>query len=108
MVKFEATIQRFSKQGDKTGWTYVLLPSKIVSRVKPGTRLTFRVKGKLDNFPIAGVALLPMGEGDFIMPLNAKLRKGIAKPIGAKLTLQLEEDKAPFKFNADFLECLSD
>jgi hypothetical protein len=108
LVKFVATIKRFEKQGEKTGWTYVTIPADIVSQLKPNTRLTFRVKGKLDKFPISEVSILPMGGGDFIMPLNANLRKGIGKRHGATLTLQITEDKAPFKFNADFLECLAD
>ncbi len=40
---------------------------------------SFRVKGLLDNHPIAQTALLPAGDGAFILPINAAMRKGIGK-----------------------------
>lgn len=108
MVKFTATIHKFEQQGEKTGWTYIEIPADIARQLKPGNRKSFRVKGKLDDFSIAGIALLPMGGGVFIMALNAGMRKGIGKQKGAKLNVQLAEDKKGFVFNKDFMDCLSD
>ena len=79
MLKFTAPILKFDKQGEKTGWTYIEIFAEQAAKLKPDNKKSFRVKGKLDNFSIKGIALLPMGEGDFIMPLNAALRKGIGK-----------------------------
>src|SRR5262249_43922718 len=103
MVKFTTTILKFDKQGEKTGWTYIVIPAATANRLKPGEKKSFRIKGKLDNFAIQGAALLPMGEGDFILPLNAAIRKGIGKRKGAQLIVQIEEDKAPFKFSEELL-----
>lgn len=36
------------------------------------------------------------------------MRKGIGKKQGAMVQVQLTEDKAPFKFNQDFLDCMAD
>ena len=108
MLPFVATIHRFEKQGEKTGWTYIEIPVDIAQKLKPGNKKSFRVKGKLDDFKIAGVSLLPMGGGSFIMPINATMRKGIGKRHGAMLKVQLAEDKKPYELNADFLECLRD
>jgi hypothetical protein len=108
MVKFRAEILRFGKQGEKTGWTYFVIPAGQAKKIKPGNKKSFRVKGRLDAHPIKGVALLPMGEGDFIMPLNGAMRKAIRKMKGDTLTVQLEEDKSEFVFDRDFLLCLSD
>ena len=108
MVQLNVTIHRFEKQGEKTGWTYIEIPGDIAQKLKPGNKKSFRVKGKLDNFKIAGVSLLPMGGGSFIMPINAAMRKGTGKRHGAMLKVQLEEDKKPYQVNADFLECLED
>ena len=108
MIQFVVTIQRFEKQGEKTGWTYVEIPIDIAEKLKPGSKKSFRVKGKLDEFKISGVSLLPMGGGAFIMPINAAMRKGIGKKHGAMLKVQLMEDKKPYEINADFLECLQD
>jgi hypothetical protein len=108
MVEFKATIHRFDKQGEKTGWTYIEVPADIAGKLKPGTKTSFRVKGKLDHHKIEGVALMPMGGGRFIMPLNAALRKAIGKRQGAMLRVQLAVDSQPFRFNQDFLACLND
>ena len=108
MVKYKTIILKFSKMGEKTGWTYIDIPADVAQKIKPGVKTSYRVKGQLDDYKIKGVALLPMGEGAFIMPLNAEMRKRIGKRHGAMLTVQLEEDKAAFKFNADFIACLKD
>jgi hypothetical protein len=108
MVTFTTRILRFEQQGEKTGWSYIEIPADIAEQIKPGTKKSYRVKGKLDNHTINGVALLPMGGGSFIIPINAELRKGIGKRHGAMLKVQLEEDKKPFQFNKDFIACLED
>lgn len=108
MIHFTTPILKFDKQGEKTGWTYISIPEAIAQQIKPGNKKSFRVKGKLDNYKISQVALLPMGGGDFIMPLNADIRKGIGKRKGAVLKVQLEEDKATYQMNEAFMECLED
>lgn len=108
MVQYNTTIHKFEKQGEKTGWTYIEIPADIAQQLKPGNKKSFRVKGKLDSYKIAGVSLLPMGGGSFIMALNAVMRKGIGKRHGAMLKVQLEEDKKGYQLNKDFLECLKD
>lgn len=108
MVKFTAILEKFGKMGEKTGWTYINIRSDIANKLKPGTKKSFRVKGKLDDFPIKGVSLLPMGEGDFIMAINAPMRRGIKKIKGEKITVQIEEDNEELKPSSDFLECLKE
>jgi len=108
MIKFNATIQRFAKQGEKTGWSYIEISAKQAQQLKPGTKVGYRVKGKLDGYPMKQVSLLPMGEGAFIIPFNADMRKGTGKKHGDKVVVQLEEDKAAFQMSADFMACLED
>lgn len=108
MVQFTTIIRRFEKQGEKTGWTYISIPADIAQQLKPGHKQSFRVKGKLDKHSISGIAILPMGGGSFIMPLNATMRKALGKRTGAMLNVKLTEDKEPFKMNADFMACLDD
>ena len=107
-VQFIATINRFESKGEKTGWTYIEIPADVAQQLKPGNKKSFRVKGKLDNFKIDGIALIPMGGGIFIMALNADLRKGIGKRKGAMLKVQLSADEKGFVFNKDFIDCLAD
>jgi len=108
MVKFTTTILKFNEQGEKTGWTYIEIPADIAQQIKPNNKKSFRVKGKLDNYAIKSIALLPMGNGNFIMPLNAAMRKATGKRKGAMLSVNIEEDKTPLKLNEDFLACLND
>jgi hypothetical protein len=108
MVQFVTRISKFGKQGEKTGWTYVEIPADLAQKLMPGNKKSFRVKGKLDHFKISGVALLPMGNGNFIMPLNATMRKGIGKKHGAMLELSIEVDKKEYQLNKEFMECLAD
>ncbi|MFN0275789.1 MAG: YdeI/OmpD-associated family protein [Chitinophagales bacterium] len=106
-VKFTAVIKKFDKQGEKTGWSYIDISSIIANRLKQGVKTSFRVKGKIDKHPVEQLALLPMGNGDFIIPLNATMRKALGKRAGYMVELQLSYDASDFRFNTDFIECLS-
>ncbi|MEI9933350.1 MAG: DUF1905 domain-containing protein [Ferruginibacter sp.] len=68
---------KFGEQGEKTGWSYILVKKEIAEKLKPGNKKSFRVKGKLDEYSIKGIALVPMGEGNFIMAINATMRKAM-------------------------------
>ena len=108
MIQFKTVIQKFAKQGEKTGWTYIPVSAKQAAAINPGVRTSYRVSGYLDEFPIEKVAILPMGDGSFIMPLNAGIRKGIQKSRGAALQVRLALDKEPVPADAEFMECLQD
>jgi hypothetical protein len=92
MVEFDTIMLQFAEQGEKTGWTYIEIPADLAQHMKPGNKKSFRVKGMLDALPVRGMALMPMGEGNFIMALKAEVRKGIHKNAGAMLHVVLEED----------------
>ncbi len=108
MIKFITAILKFNKQGEKTGWTYIEIPAILAQQLLPGYKKSFRVKGKLDEHTIQQVALLPMGQGNFILPLNAAMRKAIGKRKGAKLEVQLLLDKSVYELNKELMECLAD
>ena len=108
MIKFKTVLNKFGEKGEKSGWTYIDIPKDITDELMPGNKKGFRVKGKLDNFSIKRIALIPMGGGQFIMPLNADLRKGTRKRKGAILNVQLRVDESPFQPNKDFMDCLND
>lgn len=108
MLSFTTTILKFSKQGEKTGWTYIIVPDKIAKKLNPGVKKSYRVKGKLDDLAIEKTALIPMGKGDFILPFNAAMRKGTGKRLGATIKVQLEQDDSPILAPPELLECLED
>ena len=106
MVDFNTIILQFNEQGEKIGWTYIEIPADIAQQMKPGNKKSFRVRGVLDAFPVSGLALMPMGEGKFIMALKAEIRKGIHKNAGAMLQVKLEEDKDyKVEIPDDLMEC---
>ena len=106
MVEFTAMMLQFAEQGEKTGWTYIDIPADIAQQLKPGNKRSFRVKGMLDSLPINGMALMPMGDGNFILALKAEVRKALHKNAGAMLHAKLVED-TDFKIEipADLQEC---
>ncbi|MBL7998639.1 MAG: DUF1905 domain-containing protein, partial [Candidatus Kapabacteria bacterium] len=52
-------------------------------------------------------ALLPMGDGTFILPLNAAIRKALGKESGDTVDVQMEEDPDGYRMNADFLDAVA-
>lgn len=109
MVSFKAEIEQFQEMGEKSGWSYIFIPSALANEMKPDNRKSFRVKGRLDQLAVNGMSVIPMGEGDFILALNGKVRKALRKEKGAVLEVELEEDK-DFKIEMpeDLELCLSD
>ena len=106
MVEFTTMILQFAEQGEKTGWSYIEIPADIAQQMKPGNKKSFRVRGVLDALPVRGMALMPMGEGNFIMALKAEIRKGIHKNAGAMLYVKLEpDDDFKIEIPADLQEC---
>ena len=108
MIQFTATIKKFDSQGEKTGWTYIEIPAAIAKKLKADNKKGFRVKGKLDDCDYSMIALLPMGGGDFIMALNAAMRKGIKKQKGATVKVKMEVDTNEIKPPEELMECLQD
>lgn len=108
MIQFSTTIQKFGKLGEKTGWTYILIPEALAQELKPGNKQSFRVKGKLDQWTFKQLALIPMGDGDFILALNADIRKQIKKNKGATVSVQMAIDHSKIELSLDLMLCLED
>jgi len=108
MIEFTTTVQRFDKKGEKTGWTYIEISASQANKIKPGYKVGFRVKGSLDNFEFEKVAILPMGNGSFILPINAKMRKATGKKQGDKLKVQMEYDERRPSLSRDLMTCLKE
>ena len=107
-VEFTALIKKFNQQGEKTGWTYIDIPEAIATQLLPGSKKSFRVKGWLDQYAYEGLSLVPMGGGDFILALNASIRKSIGKTKGAMVKVRMEIDTKPVIISPDLMECLQD
>jgi hypothetical protein len=108
MQQFTARLTRYNEKGEKSGWTFILIPEQVAKKLQPGRRTSFRVKGKLDTYVLKQVALLPVGEGRFILPVNAPMRRAIHKKEGDTVKVSLQTDDTEFVMSADFITCLED
>lgn len=108
MISFTATIQKFDKKGEKTGWTFIEISASQANKLKPKTKVSFRVLGTLDSHVLKQAALIPMGDGKFILPINGAIRKATGKRHGDKLKVMLEEDTQKFILSPDLIACLKD
>lgn len=107
-VPFKTTLLKYGPNGEKTGWTYVEITAELAETLKPGQRTSFRVKGLLDTYPLRQVALIPIGDGTFVLPVNATMRRAIRKEEGSSVQVTLAVDDEPFVQSADLLACLAD
>lgn len=107
-ILLEGIIRKFGYKGEKTGWTYFEVPATIALQLVPGNKKSFRIKGYFDEVPVKQVALLPMGDGRFIIPLNASMRKALGKREGNRLTLRIRVDRSEQVTDRDFAACLED
>ena len=108
MIKYTTILKKFREQGEKTGWTYIEVPAELPQQLKPNNKKSFRVKITLDGAHFEGVAMIPMGEGAFIMAINATMRKAISKQKGDSVEVTIEIDEKGYELNADFVACLED
>ena len=92
MITLKSEIEKFDANGEKTGWSYVFIPAEIAQQIKPDDKRGMRVRGTIDNISIVGKSLLPIGGGDFILTLDAKLRKQLNKVAGNPVSVSLEHD----------------
>lgn len=104
MIDFSAEIQKTLQKGAKMGWSYIEIPMAIAQQLKPDYRQFYRVRGEIDGQSFAGLALTPVGDGDYILPLNGQMRKLLRKRVGDVLFLRLEEDQ---DFNIEIPEDLA-
>ncbi len=108
MLKFDAILEKFHQQGEKSGWTYIAIPFSISEKINPGVKKSYRVKGKIDDHKFEWVSTVPMGDGTFIIAVNAPMRKNIKKTVGETVTVQIEKDNQDKPLNEAFLICLAD
>lgn len=93
MHSFKASIEKFDKKGEKSSWTHIIISESDAQILKTGNKKSFRVCGTLNEVKIAGVAIMPMGGGEFVLPINASIRKKLKLNIGDEVIVNIEEDK---------------
>lgn len=106
MIAYTTSILQFDKKGEKTGWSYIEVTASQSQKLYPGCKVSYRVKGKIDVYALEKVSLLPMGNGNFILPINGKIRKAINKQEGNTVRVVLELDKRSPTLSPDLMKCL--
>ncbi len=106
MVEFKTLIKKFAKKGEKTGWTYLEIEKTIANLIDPNTKTSFRVKGTINDFLINQLALIPMGNGNFILPLNLEMRKGVKNKLGEEVTILIEKDDSELVIDFTLIDSL--
>lgn len=108
MPTFNAIIQKYSNKGEKTGWTYVDVPADILLKLKLKSKKDFRIKGLMDNVKFERLSCYPIGEGNYIIAINAELRKKLGKKEGAIVAVKLEKDNSEALKSQELIACLNE
>jgi hypothetical protein len=94
------------KYPGKGGWTYV-----VIAEIPQDKKSRFgwvKVKGFIDDYPIAQYKLMPMGNGQLFLPIKAEIRKKIKKEAGNYVFIQLALDNSPLEIPEELRLCLQD
>lgn len=94
------------KKEEKNGWHYVVI-SHIVASEKNNLGLV-RVSGLIDTFEFKQFNLLPMKDGDMMLPLKLAVRKKINKKEGDTVHVVLFADASRVVIPDEILVCLLD
>lgn len=108
MITFTATLSKYDKNGEKSGWTFIEISAQQAGKINPGVKVGYRIKGSLDQYAFEKVAIMPVGEGRFIMPINAAMRKALGKKRGDKVKVQMALDERKIPLSSDLMKCLKD
>jgi hypothetical protein len=94
--------------GEKTGWTYIDIDKSLAQQLNPGIKTSYRVKGMMNETAFKSVALVPMGEGNYIMSINAEMRKKTQIKEGESIQVTLALDNDPILLDQDLIDCLAE
>jgi hypothetical protein len=92
------------KQATKGGWFYVSIPG-IDPKHKNKMGLV-RIKGWVETYEFKQFNLLPMSNGNMMLPLKSTVRKAIGKKEGDRVQVRLYLDKSPVDIPEEILDSL--
>ncbi len=97
----EYILQKFPGKG---GWTYAEIPE-----VPPDKKAWFnwiKVRGFIDDFELKHSRLMPLGNGNMMLPVKVAIRKSIKKEAGDTVHITLFRDDTPIELPEELIECL--
>lgn len=96
-------LQRFCGKG---GWTYAIIPEIKQAANNPFGWVV--VKGWIDDFELKQVKLMPLGNGQLFLPVNASIRNKIHKSAGDIVFIELSFDDSLVEIPKELLACFSE
>ena len=96
-------LQRFCGKG---GWTYALIPEIAQNAKNPFGWVV--VKGRIDDYELNQVKLMPKGDGQLFLPVKASIRKKIKKQAGDTVFIELFLDDSRVQIPQELLDCFSE
>lgn len=103
LVNKKYLLEKFPGKG---GWTYARIPE--ISKNKKAPFGWVKVRGTIDGFEIRKYHLMPMGDGNLMLPVKSEIRKKIKKQVGEYVQVILFPDTEPLEVPDEMLLCLSD
>lgn len=108
MISFTTRIEKYGANGEKSGWTYIVVTADLACQLQSKHRKAFSVDATLDGHVFGGMNLVPVGSGNYILPLNAAIRKKTGKATGQLIEVILKLNMDVPQLSADLLCCLED
>jgi hypothetical protein len=108
MHSFRSTILKYASKGEKTGWTYVVIPPDVLAKLKLKDKKGFRIKGVIDSVKFEKLSTYPVGEGEMIIAINGDMRKKLGKKEGAMVSIKFELDESKALFSQELMDCLNE
>lgn len=105
-IKGFFTLQKFGQKGEKTGWTYIHITKEMAQTLLQDNKKSFRVKCSIDQKKEIEISTLPMGGGEFIIPVRKDLQRILRKSAGQEVEMIIELCKHDYKMNQDFVDYL--
>ncbi|MCU4156660.1 DUF1905 domain-containing protein [Carboxylicivirga sp. A043] len=100
LVDKKYRLQKFEGKG---GWTYA-----EILEIEPDKHSWFnwiKVHGFIDECEIKHARLMPIGNGNMMLPVKAAIRKAIGKQAGDIVHIKLYPDNLPTDIPQDIIEC---
>ncbi|MEO6692396.1 MAG: YdeI/OmpD-associated family protein [Saprospiraceae bacterium] len=106
--KFElvTTLLKFDQKGEKTGWTYILIKSELSNQLNPNIKKSYRINCTIDSLKDLEFSILPIGDGDFIIPIKKDLQVKLKKKVGDKVNIIISLNSNENQMDKDFIEFL--
>ena len=103
IIDKQVLLKKFPGKG---GWTYAHIPG--LSSKKGESFGLNKMRGIIDDYEVAELSLMPLGNGERFFAVKAEIRKAIGKEAGDSVRIRLYPLELGFDIQVELLICLSD